>query len=304
MVKKINKKEPFKSGFVAITGGANVGKSTLLNQILGEKVAITTPKPQTTRRNIKGILTSPDYQIVFIDTPGIHASERLLNKLIIKSAMDAMKDADAILLMVDVSEWRKGRAFLLLDAIKKTPRPVILALNKIDMVAKESLLPIIAFFRDIYPFKAIVPISARYNDGISGLISEITALLPEGPQYYDGSYITDQNMEEFASELVREKIFLAMREEMPYSIAVEAEGSKDEEKPGLIKIRATIYVEKPSQKGIIIGKGGDSLKKIGTLARAEMEKRWGAKVYLDLWVKVLKDWSKDERFLKRLGLGM
>jgi GTP-binding protein Era len=300
----MNKKESFKSGFVAITGGPNVGKSTLLNQILGEKVAIATPKPQTTRRNIKGILTSPDHQIVFIDTPGIHASKRLLNKLLVKSAIDAIKDADLILLMVDVSDWRKDGALLLLDVIKQTPRPVILALNKIDMVAKESLLPIIAFFRDIYPFKAIVPVSARYNDGIGGLISEITALLPEGPQYYESSYITDQNMEEFASELVREKIFLAMREEVPYSIAVEAEEFKDEERPGLIKLRVTIYVEKASQKGIIIGKGGVSLKKIGTLARVEMEKRLGAKVYLDLWVKVLKDWSKDEGFLKRLGLGM
>ncbi|MGQ9499628.1 MAG: GTPase Era [Dissulfurimicrobium sp.] len=300
----MNKKESFKSGFVAITGGPNVGKSTLLNQILGEKVAIATPKPQTTRRNIKGILTTPDYQIVFIDTPGIHASERLLNKLIIKSAMDAIKDADSILLVIDASNWRKEGAPLLLDAIKKTPRPVILALNKIDMVAKESLLPIIAFFRDSYPFKAIVPISARYNDGISELISEVTALLPEGPQYYESSYITDQNMEEFASELVREKIFLTMREEVPYSIAVETEEFKYEERSGLIKIRVTIYVEKASQKGIIIGKGGGSLKKIGTLARVEMEKRLGAKVYLDLWVKVFKDWSKDERFLKRLGLGM
>lgn len=300
----MNKKEPFKSGFVAIVGAPNVGKSTLLNHILGEKLAIATPKPQTTRRNIKGILTSHDHQIVFIDTPGIHASTRLLNKLIVNSAIDAMRDADLILMLADVSELRRDSAFLIVDFIKKTSRMAILALNKIDLVAKESLLPIIAFFKDIYPFKAIVPVSAKYNDGIDRLISEITALLPEGPQYYDSSYITDQSREEFASELIREKIFLAMREEVPYSIAVEAEEVLDDQKAhDLIKIRATIYVEKPSQKGIIIGKGGDTLKKIGTFARCEMEKRWGVRVYLDLWVKVLKGWSKDERFLRRLGLG-
>lgn len=299
----MNKKCQFKSGFVAITGAPNAGKSTLLNQILGEKVAIATPKPQTTRHSIKGILTGPDYQVVFIDTPGIHVSKRLLNKVIVKSAMDAMKDADLVLALVDASDWRKGGAFLN-DILTKTSAPFILALNKIDMIARASLLPMIDLFRNTYPFKAIVPISARYNDGIRALIGEITALLPEGPRYYEGSYLTDQNMDELASEIVREKIFLAMREEVPYSVAVESEVLKDEKTTGLIEIRTIIYVEKPSQKGMIIGKDGNNLKKIGTLARIELEKRWNAKIYLDLWVKVLKDWTKDERSLKRLGLGI
>ena len=301
---QVDKRQPFKSGFVAIIGEPNVGKSTLLNQLLGEKIAIATPKPQTTRHNIKGILTGNDYQIVFMDTPGIHAPKRLLNKMIVNSAMDAIRDADLLLMLIDVSAWKKDKVLLHIDILKKTSGEVILVLNKIDMVAKGSLLPIIEFFKGIHPFKAIVPVSAKYNDGLNKLLDEITAILPEGPQYYDSSYITDQGMEEIASELIREKIFLSVRQEVPYSTAVEVEEFKEEVGSNLIKIRANIYVEKPSQKGIIIGKAGDCLKKIGTLARVEMEERWRRKVYLDLWVKILKDWSKDEKYLRRLGLGI
>lgn len=300
--RRLDAGQSFRSGFVAIIGGPNVGKSTLLNQILGKKIAIATPKPQTTRRNIKGILTGDDCQIVFMDTPGIHTSRRLLNKMLIGSALCAIKDADLILMLVDASAWRKNNAFPLVEIEKKTSCEIILVLNKIDMVSRGSLLPAIEFFKDVYPFRAIIPISARYNNGLNILLDEIRAIIPEGPQYYDSSYITDQSSEEIASEIIREKIFLSARQEIPYSTAVEIQEFKEYGKVSLIKITANIYVEKQSHKGIIIGKAGDCLKKIGTLARIELEGRWGCRVYLDLWVKMLKDWSKDKKYLRRLGL--
>ncbi|MGB9713179.1 MAG: GTPase Era [Dissulfurimicrobium hydrothermale] len=305
MRSELDEKGPFRSGFVAIIGAPNAGKSTLLNQLLGEKVAIVTPKPQTTRRNIKGVLTGRDYQIIFIDTPGIHRPKRPLNKLIVKSAIDAMRDADLLLMLADIS-CKKGveAALSLVDVIRENSRcDTILAFNKIDMVKRETLLPLIDLFKDAYPFRAIVPVSARCNNGMGRLVSEILRSLPAGPQYYyDGSCIVDQGMDEFAAELVREKIFLTTREEVPYSVAVEAE-KFDKGRDGLIRIKVVVYVERQSQKGIIIGKEGVGLKRIGTLARVEMEKRWGCKVYLDIWVKTLKDWSRDKRHLRRFGFG-
>lgn len=290
----------FKSGFVAIIGAPNVGKSTLLNQLLGEKVAIITPKPQTTRRQIKGILTGENFQIVFVDTPGIHESKRLLNRLLLKWATDALEDVDVILFLVDISKRDRIRDLAILDMLKGIPKPVIMVLNKIDKVAKENLLPIIDEYRQLHPFEAIIPISAKYSDGIDRVLDEILRLLPEGPQYFDGATITDQTPEEIAAELVREKVFFFAKEELPYSTAVKVEEFRDE--GDRVYIRANIYVERPSQKGIIIGHKGKFLKKIGQMAREELESMWHKKVYLDLWVKVMKNWSKDERALRDLGL--
>jgi len=299
---QIQEKQRFKSGFVAIVGAPNVGKSTLLNQLLGQKVAIVTPKPQTTRKQVRGILSGENYQIVFVDTPGIHESKRLLNKVLVKWATSALEDVDIVILVVDVTRRQRGHELVILDLLKRVGKPVIIVLNKIDRVAKETLLPIIDHFKGIYSFEAIVPVSAKYNDGVDIVLDEILRLLDEGPKYYDGDMITDQMNEEFVAELIREKIFLLAEEEIPYSTAVQVERMEEVPAKNLARIFATVYVERPSQKKIIIGKGGRFIKKVGQLVREELERFFGKKIYIDIWVKVLKDWSRDEKSLKRLGL--
>ncbi|MBW2350257.1 MAG: GTPase Era [Deltaproteobacteria bacterium] len=299
---QFGKKTGFRSGFVAIVGAPNVGKSTLLNQLLGEKVAITTPKPQTTRRQVKGILTGDKFQVVFVDTPGIHKSNKPLNKISVRWATNALADVDAVVFVVDVIRRRRGQEFAILDLLRKVGQPVVLVLNKIDKVAKEVLLPMIDELKDAYPFEAIVPISARYESGAYYVLDEILRLLSEGPQFFNGAVITDQSRDDLVAEFIREKIFLLAEQEIPYSTAVNVEEIEDNPEQQITTISATIYVEKPSQKGIIIGKDAHFLKKIGILAREELESLWGKKVYIDLRVKVLKDWSRDERALRRLGL--
>ncbi len=294
------KGQGFKSGFVGIIGAPNVGKSTLLNAILGEKVAITTPKPQTTRTQIRGILTGENFQIVFVDTPGIHLPRKLLNKKLVEIAEKAVEDVDVLLFLVDVTNRNRKEEFAVIELIKRLKKPVVLLLNKIDKVAKENILPMIEEMSKMYPFEAIIPVSAKYKDGIDRVLEELLKLLPEGPQYYDGTTITDQSKEHIVEELVREKVFLLAKQEIPYSTAVKVEEMNEDE--DIVRIRAVIYVERPSQKGIIIGKNGKFIKKIGTYARMDLERLWGKKVFLDLWVKVLKDWSKDEKQLRRLGL--
>ncbi|NOR05599.1 MAG: GTPase Era [Deltaproteobacteria bacterium] len=296
------KQTGFRSGFVAIVGAPNVGKSTLLNQLLGEKVAITTPKPQTTRRQVKGILTGDKFQIVFVDTPGIHESKKPLNKILVRWATQALADVDAVVFVVDVTRRRRGQEFAILDLLRKVGQPVVLVLNKIDRVAKETLLPMIDELKDAYPFEAIVPISAKYESGAYYVLDEILRLLSEGPQYFNGAIITDQSRDDLVAEFIREKIFLLAEQEIPYSTAVNVEKIEDNQEQQITKISATIFVEKPSQKGIIIGKDGRFIKKIGILAREELESLWGKKVYMDLRVRVLKDWSRDDRALRRLGL--
>ena len=296
------KQTGFRSGFVAIVGAPNVGKSTLLNQLLGEKVAITTPKPQTTRRQVKGILTGDKFQVVFVDTPGIHESNKPLNKILVRWATKALADVDAVVFVVDVTRRRRGQEFAILDLLRKVGQPVVLVLNKIDKVAKETLLPMIDELKDAYPFEAIVPISAKYESGAYYVLDEILRLLSEGPQFFNGAIITDQSREDLVAEFIREKIFLLAEQEIPYSTAVNVEEIEDNQEQQITKISATIFVERPSQKGIIIGKDAHFLKKIGILAREELESLWGKKVYMDLRVKVLKDWSRDERALRRLGL--
>jgi len=296
------KQTGFRSGFVAIVGAPNVGKSTLLNQLLGEKVAITTPKPQTTRRQVKGILTGDKFQIVFVDTPGIHESERPFNKILVHGATKALADVDTVVFVVDITRRHRDQEFAILDLLRKVGQPVVLVLNKIDRVAKETLLPIIDELKDAYPFEAIVPISAKYESGAYYVLDEILRLLSEGPQFFNGAVITDQSRDDLVAEFIREKIFLLAEQEIPYSTAVRVENIEDNKEQQITKISATVFVEKPSQKGIIIGKDGSFIKKIGILAREELESLWGKKVYMDLRVKVLKDWSRDESALRRLGI--
>ena len=296
------KQTGFRSGFVAIVGAPNVGKSTLLNQLLGEKIAITTPKPQTTRRQVKGILTGDKFQIVFVDTPGIHESKRPLNKILVRWATQALADVDVVVFVVDITRRRRGQEFAILDLLRKVGQPVVLVLNKIDRVAKETLLPIIDELKDAYPFEAIVPISAKYESGAYYVLDEILRLLSEGPQFFNGAVITDQSRDDLVAEFIREKIFLLAEQEIPYSTAVNVEEIEDNQEQQITRISATIFVERPSQKGIIIGKDGRFIKKIGILAREELESLWGKKVYMDLRVKVLEDWSRDESALRRLGL--
>lgn len=292
----------FRSGFVAIIGAPNAGKSTLLNRLLGTKVAITTPKPQTTRRLIRGILTTERYQIVFVDTPGIHDSQRFFNRILVNWAKQAISDIDVILWMIDVAKRSPSNESVVLKLIKTTGKPVILLLNKIDLVPKDALLPVIAEMQQLFPFEAIIPISARLNDGLDRLLDTVLRFIPEGPMFYEADTISDQSKDALAAEIIREKIFLLTHEDIPYSTAVEIESLKEDDKKQQIIVQAIIYVEKDSQKAIIVGANASMIKKIKAMAQEELEGLWNVKVILDLWVKVRKKWSKDEKFLKRIGL--
>jgi GTP-binding protein Era len=289
----------FRSGYVSIIGRPNVGKSTLLNSILGEKIAIVNRKPQTTRNRIVGIKTFPDAQIIFIDTPGIHKPRHKLGEAMVRIAKEALKEVDVILLMVEPREPRvEDRAII--DLLRKVRSPVILLINKIDTVRKPEILPLIEHFKELYYFKEIIPISALTQDGIDLLIKRICDYLPPGPAYYPDDLVTDQLERFMASEIIREKVMDMTEEEIPYSVAVEVAGWKERE-DGLISISSNIYVEREGQKGIIIGKKGTMLKSIGSAARVDIEKLLNTKVFLELWVKVKKDWRDDKRLLHELG---
>ncbi len=290
-----------KSGVVAIIGLPNVGKSTLLNQMLGTKVSIVSPKPQTTRFKVRGVLTKGNAQIIFIDTPGIHEPKDLFNKLMVKEAMSALEDVDAILWVMDVTR-RLPEEEKILEIIKQVNKPTILVLNKIDLIKKAELLPIIDYFSKLHDFKAIIPVSALKNDGVDIVVDELIKILPEGPFYYDPDQVTDLPLRLLIAEIIREKIFLNTYEEVPYCTAVQVEDIREEPEKNLLYIQATIYVERDSQKGILIGKGGRMLKKIGTMAREELEFLLGKRIYLDLWVKPLKDWREKEHYIRRLAI--
>jgi len=290
-----------KSGFVGIIGLPNVGKSTLLNQLLGTKVSIVSPKPQTTRFNIRGVLTKDNYQVVFVDTPGIHDAKDLFNQIMVKEALNTLEEVDIILWVMDVTR-RIPEEERILDLIKKAGKPAILALNKIDLIKKQELLPIIDYFSKLHDFHAIVPVSALKNDGLDRLLDEIIKILPEGPFYYEPDRVTDLPLSLLIAEIIREKIFMLTYQEIPYSTAVKVEEIREEPDKNLLYIQATIFIERDSQKGIIIGKGGRMLKKIGTLAREELEFLLGKKIYLDLWVKALKDWRERESHIRRLAI--
>ncbi len=291
----------FKSGFVAIVGAPNVGKSTLLNQVLGEKISITSKKPQTTRNRILGVVHRPSSQLVFIDTPGIHKAKRPLNVRIVDAALSAIGDVDIILVIVDVANPDPESEAFLVEKLRKRKRPVVLVLNKIDLIKKPMLLMLIDKWANEYPFESIVPVSAILGDQIEELLETMEDLLPKGPLYYPEETLTDLPERFIAAEMIREKVFRLTGHEIPYSTAVSVDSFSEEKKGALVKIHATIHVERASQKGIIIGKNGSKLKMIGTEARKEIERMVGTKVFLKLFVRVHKNWSKDTKALRRFG---
>jgi GTP-binding protein Era len=294
------KAKSFKSGFVSIIGRPNVGKSTLMNQIIGQKIAIMSDKPQTTRNKIHGVYSREQGQIVFLDTPGIHKPTSKLGDYMMKVAQGTLGEVDAILFLIDVAEGIGGGDRFIIEQLKTVKTPVILVLNKIDQVHPEELLPIIAQYKDLYNFAEIVPISALSGNNVTTLLDQIIRYLPEGPQYYPADQVTDHPEQFVCAELIREKILHLTREEIPHSIAVQIEDMKVQEN-GLVRISAVIFVERDSQKGIIIGKQGALLKEIGQKARHDIEALLGSKTFLELWVKVKKDWRNQERVLKDLG---
>ena len=290
----------YKSGFVAVIGRPNVGKSTLLNQLVGQKIAIVSDTPQTTRNRILGILTLPDAQILFLDTPGIHKPQHKLGDFMLKSARSALREVDLILFVSDVTESVGPGERFILDMLENETAPVVLVLNKVDLLPKEKLLPIITKYSGFREFAAVVPLSALTGDNTDRLLSVIKDALPEGPQYNPEDEVTDQPERVVAAELIREKIFRLTREEIPHSTAVEVEEMKTRPN-GDVFLRATIYVERDSQKGIIIGAAGSMLKEIGQQARLEMENIFGSRFFVDLWVKVKKDWRNKEGSLRMFG---
>ena len=293
-------KRNFKSGYVAIVGKPNVGKSTLINDFLGCKLSIVTPKPQTTRKKIMGVLTKEEYQIVFYDTPGIMEPKYELQKYMVKEAYEAIEDADVILMMAEPFEPPAEKDKDFFEKLSHLNIPVILAINKVDLVEKDSLIPILSAYDKRFKFAEIVPISALKGTNLDLIQTLIVKYLPEGEPFYPEDYMTDYNERFLASETIREKVFEFYGEEIPYSTTVEIEEFKERE-AGKDFIKAIIYVERKSQKGIIIGEDGKAIKRVGVIAREEIEKQLGRKVYLELWVKVLEKWRKDKSQLHRLG---
>jgi GTP-binding protein Era len=295
----VNTDKNFKSGFISIVGRPNVGKSTLLNAMLGEKIAITSDKPQTTRNRIAGIVNRPGAQLVFLDTPGIHKPVHRMNEYMVKAALGTYGEVDIILMLVEATEDPGGGDRFIIETLKQVKTPVFLLINKVDLIEKERLLPLIGKYSALFPFSEVIPVSALLND-LGGLLDEIVRRLPAGPRYFPEDQLTDQPERFIVSELIREKIFELTKDEIPYSTAVVIEQMKEE--PQLTRITAVIYVERDSQKGIVIGKGGAMLKQIGTMARQDSEKLLGVKIFLQLWVKVKKGWRENENMLRDLGL--
>ncbi|MDA8441140.1 MAG: GTPase Era [Peptococcaceae bacterium] len=289
----------YRSGFVAIVGRPNAGKSTLLNNMVGQKIAIVSDKPQTTRNRIQGVMSEPRGQVVFLDTPGVHKPKHRLGEYMADITRSSLQGVDVILYMVDVTaKFGSGEEFVL-NLLAKIDTPVVLLLNKVDLVAKESLFPLLAEWNQRGKFAAIIPASALTGDNSESIKAEIFKLLPEGPQYYPEDAVTDHPEQFIIAEFIREKVLLKTRDEIPHSVAINVEEVVD--KPELVSIRAVIYVERDSQRGIIIGKGGSMLKEIGAEARRDMEQLLGSKVYLELWVKVKKDWRNRDDMLRNLG---
>lgn len=288
----------FKCGYVALIGKPNVGKSTLLNTILGEKISIVSEKPQTTRNRIIGIKNLPESQIIFVDTPGIHKPKNKLGEFMVKQSYEAMEMVDLIVLMVEPEKPAEAE-LVIINKLKKFKKPVVLVINKIDSVSKQSLLPLIDQYKDLFNFKEIIPISALKKDGIDRLIESVNLYLPQSPKLYPDDMVTDQAERFMVAELIREKIMKNTQQEIPYAVAVDIERWEETEK--LISIGANIYVEREGQKIIIIGKKGERLKKIATEARLDIERFLGIKVFLEVWVKVRKKWRQRDMLLKSLG---
>ncbi len=298
----MTKKETFKSGYVALIGRPNAGKSTLLNRLVGEKIAAVSNKPQTTRHRIKGIVTLDDGQIVFVDTPGVHKPGFLLNRRMMSSVHDALLSVDLVVLMRDASVSTGNGDRFVLELVKQAKKPSLLVLNKIDKIQdKAKLLPLIEFYSKEHEFKEIIPVSALKGDAVGDLLDNIKNHLPAGEPLYSPDELTDQPLRLLVSEIVREQILGRTGEEIPYVTAVITE-KYDESDPKLVRIYCAIYVERPSQKKIIIGKQGSRLKEVGSEARRRIESLVGKKVYLQLFVKVVKDWRNQERRLDELGV--
>ncbi|MGH0591252.1 GTPase Era [Bacillus pretiosus] len=290
----------YKSGFVSIIGRPNVGKSTFLNRIIGQKIAIMSDKPQTTRNKIQGVYTENDSQVIFIDTPGIHKPKHKLGDFMVKMAQTTLKEVDIVLFMVNAVEgFGRGEEFII-EKLKETKQPVFLVINKIDQLHPEQLLELIDQYRKLYEFAEIVPISALDGNNVDALIGTIKKYLPEGPQYYPDNQVTDHPERFIISELIREKVLHLTREEVPHSVAVVIDAIQKRE-GGAVYINATIVVERASQKGIIIGKQGKMLKEVGKRARFDIESLLGSKVFLEVWVKVQKDWRNKMSQLRDLG---
>lgn len=292
--------EQFKSGFVSIVGRPNVGKSTLLNRIVGQKIAIMSDKAQTTRNKVQGILTTKSDQIVFIDTPGIHKPKHRLGDFMVKTAMSTFNEVDVVLFLVNVTEKRGPGDNFIIDKLKTVESPVFLVLNKIDQIHPDELLPIIEDYNSQMTFAEIVPISAIEGNNVDRLMETIRTYIPEGPQFYPEDQVSDHPEYFIVSELIREKVLERTREEVPHSIAVVVESMQREDDEKVV-VNATIIVERKSQKGIIIGKQGKMLKDIGMNARKDIERLLGDKIYLDLWVKVQNDWRDKQQHLNDYG---
>ncbi|WP_042145977.1 GTPase Era [Paucisalibacillus sp. EB02] len=290
----------FKSGFITIIGRPNVGKSTFMNKVIGQKIAIMSDKPQTTRNKIQGVLTQHDAQFVFIDTPGIHKPKHRLGDFMVKIAENTLNEVDAILFMINAEEgYGRGDQFII-DRLQRVKGPVFLVVNKIDKVHPDELLPLIEFYNEKYDFEEIIPISALQGNNVNHLLDVLKSHLPEGPQFYPADQVTDHPERFIISELIREKVLHLTREEVPHSIAVVIENIEKRESNAIF-IQAAIVAERKSQKGILIGKQGSMLKNIGKDARKDIEALLGSKVYLELWVKVQKDWRNKQSQLLEYG---
>jgi GTP-binding protein Era len=290
----------FRVGFVTVVGRPNVGKSTLVNRLVGQKVAIVSDKPQTTRNRILAVVNRPDGQIALFDTPGIHKPMHRMNRRMVQTAVASLGRGDVILWLVDVGEACGPGDRYLRDLLKKAGRPVLLGINKIDTVAKAQILPVIEAFRGLLDFEEVVPLSARTGDNVERLAGLLLAHLPEGEPLYPQDFLTDQPERFFVAEMIRERILHHTREEIPYSTGVVVESFQEEE--GLVRIQAVILVERPGQRGILIGRGGAMLKAVGTEARREIEEFLGTKVFLGLFVKVREGWREDAETLAEMGL--
>jgi GTPase len=291
----------YKSGFISIIGRPNVGKSTFLNRVIGQKIAIMSDKPQTTRNKIQGVLTMDDTQMIFIDTPGIHKPKHKLGDFMMKVAQNTLKEVDLVLFMVNAEEgFGRGEEFIL-EKFQTVNTPIFLVINKIDQIHPDQLLSVIESYKEKYPFKEIVPISALQGNNVERLLDQIKSYLPEGPQYYPADQVTDHPERFIITELIREKALHLTREEIPHSLAVVLDKMERQKGKDIIHVMATVIVERDSQKGIIIGKQGSMLKEIGKRARVDIENLLGSKVFLELWVKVQKDWRNRISQLRDFG---
>ena len=293
--------DDFKCGFIALMGFPNVGKSTLLNRLVGEKLAITSPKPQTTRSRLLGIVNLPEAQFLFLDTPGMLDPKGALNATLVAAALNALSEADVVVWLVE-PRLPDPDDRVLLPQLRQLDRPLVVAINKIDTVAKPRLLPLISAYHELFPGAPIIPLSALMGDGAPELTAEILKLLPTSPPLYPPDQETDSTERFLVAELIRERVLHHTSEEVPHAVAVQVEEFDESRRPHLVRIRAVIFVERNSQKGILIGKQGRMLKTVGAEARGEIEALLGAKVFLELWVKVWKNWRKDPKALRALGL--